>query len=560
MATGEGKTLTATLPACDRGAGRHAGARDHRQRLPGRARRGWMGPLYALLRPDGGRRRRTACDPTQRRAAYAVRHHLLHQQGAGVRLPARPHWRSATAQPRCTCGSSGLRDGAPRAPSRLLLRGLHFGIVDEADSVFIDEARTPLIISGRRRRPRHEQRICARGAGDRARRWSSRARLRRRAARARGAPHRRAASAATAELAEPLRRRLALGAARGEELVAPGARARCTSSTRDQHYLVRDGKVQIVDESTGRVMADRSWERGLHQMIEAKEGVRDHRRSARRSRASPTSASSAATCALAGMTGTATRGGARAAGGLPAAGGAHPDQPAVARGGAWPTACLRRPPPRSGQAVADAAQRAARATGRPVLIGTRSVAASEQLERAARGAPASPHVVLNARQDERGGARSWPRAGEPRPRSRWRPTWPGAAPTSGSGAGVAERGGLHVILTEFHESRRIDRQLFGRCARQGDPGQLRGDRRARRRAVPRARAWGCGWPAVLVARVPLLAGWIVRRLTGLAQSAAERRNAFVRMQTLKSDLQIEKTPGVFGQGGVKCRSRARRRR
>jgi preprotein translocase subunit SecA len=65
---------------------------------------------------------------------------------------------------------------------------------------------------------------------------------------------------------------------------------------RDQQYVVRDGKVQIVDESTGRVMADRSWERGLHQMIEAKEGV-PLTGSRRRWRASPTSASSAATCA-----------------------------------------------------------------------------------------------------------------------------------------------------------------------------------------------------------------------------------------------------------------------
>jgi len=150
----------------------------------------------------------------------------------------------------------------------MLLRGLCFAIVDEADSVLIDEARTPLIISS---------------AGD-----TSQARQIYGEAVALARQLRSGLDFAVhprdreIELTELGRRRAAelaepyggvwIGPRRREELVRRALSALYLFQ-RDKHYLVRAEKVQIVDEYTGRVMADRSWERGLHQMIEAKEGL-----------------------------------------------------------------------------------------------------------------------------------------------------------------------------------------------------------------------------------------------------------------------------------------------
>jgi preprotein translocase subunit SecA len=116
------------------------------------------------------------------------------------------------------------------------------------------------------------------------------------------------------------------------------------------------------------------------------------------------------------------------------------------------------------------------------------------------------------------------------------------------GPGVAARGGLHVILTEYHESRRVDRQLLGRCARQGDPGTCQAivslDDELYRVHAPAASRIA----ASLAARWPGRARPIVRVLTRLAQAAAERRNVFARQQTLKFDLQIDKTLAFSGRG------------
>jgi preprotein translocase subunit SecA len=232
---------------------------------------------------------------------------------------------------------------------------------------------------------------------------------------------------------------------------------------RDTHYLVKDGTVQIIDEFTGRTMSDRAWEHGLHQLVEVKEGCAltgvyeplariSYQRFFRRY------------LRLAGMTGTAHE----------------------VRGELWSvyrlpvvTIPMHRPPQRRhlGTRVytTTAAKWAAvvmhvkrvHEGGRPVLVGTRSVGASEQLSRLLTAAGLS-HQVLNARQD-RAEADIIAHAGEPESI---------VVATNMAGRGtdirlaprVAERGGLHVLATEGHEARRIDRQLFGRCGRQGDPG------------------------------------------------------------------------------------------
>ena len=151
---------------------------------------------------------------------------------------------------------------------RLFLRGLCFAIIDEADSVLIDEARTPLIISRKSNSSEEEQTyrqamdLAAKLAGRQ--HFSASTRI----------PSRQVSSTTTevrylAEIAPSLES-VWKSARQREELVRQALCARHLY-TRDRHYLVHDGKVMIIDENTGRVMADRSWERGLHQMIEIKE-------------------------------------------------------------------------------------------------------------------------------------------------------------------------------------------------------------------------------------------------------------------------------------------------
>ena len=252
------------------------------------------------------------------------------------------------------------------------------------------------------------------------------------------------------------------GPRRREELVCQ-ALAACHLYRRDRHYLVKGGKVLIIDDNTGRTMPDRHWQSGLHQLIEIKEscpvtGRREtmarltYQRFFRRYRH------------LAGMTGTARE----------------------VRRELWSVyglAVSRVPPHRpcrriqlasriyadkeaSGAAVVERIRTMHR-SGRPVLVCTRSVAESERLGTEL-GQAGLSHRVLNARQDsEEAGIIAC--AGR-------KSAITIATNMAGRGTdiplspGVAEMGGLHIIVTERNEARRIDRQLHGRCGRQGDPG------------------------------------------------------------------------------------------
>jgi preprotein translocase subunit SecA len=341
--------------------------------------------------------------------------------------------------------------------SKLLLRGLQFAIVDEADSVLIDEARTPLILSSPVDAEKEES--VYRQALD--------------IARALEPAHYRIEDSAVELTAAGTERVRALAQPLGgiwsgprrSELFVRQALTALHLFDRDKHYLVRDDKVQIIDEYTGRLMPDRSWEQGLHQLIEIKErcevtAQRDtlarisYQRFFRRY------------VHLCGMTGTA----AEIAGELRAV-----YRLRVAR---IPT---NRPIQRNRKPAhyfgpADAKWRAVvrtivacNAAGQPVLVGTRSVAASEEL--AARlDAAGVRYRLLNARQD-RDEAEIVAQAGEPG-------CVTVATNMAGRGTdirlapGVVERGGLHVIATELHDAARIDRQLYGRCGRQGDPGSF----------------------------------------------------------------------------------------
>jgi preprotein translocase subunit SecA len=521
METGEGKTLTATLPAC---AAALAGIPVHIVTVNDflvLRDAAWMKPLYSFLGLTVGtitegmapeaRRAAYACDIT-----YCTNKQLVFDY-LKDRLMLGQESRTLHLQ------IEALHAEYPRT-RRLLLRGLCFVIVDEADSVLVDEARTPLIISNvgdasEERRIYGEAIAVARELTS-GLDFSIRPREREVDLTARGRLR-------AAELAEPYGG-LWIGPRRREELVRRALTALYLFQ-RDKQYLVRSGKVQIVDEYTGRVMADRSWERGLHQMIEAKEGCEitgqqetlariSYQRFFRRY------------LRIAGMTGTARE---------------------VARE-LWsvyrlPVVSIPTNRPVQRRRIADHVHLSAEAkwqaivaslrrlheAGRPVLVGTRSVAASEHLSELL-AAAGLPHQVLNARQDQEE-AKVIAAAGE-RGRITVATNMAGRGTDIRLGPGVADIGGLHVLATERHDARRIDRQLFGRGGRQGDPGSYQAIVSLEDELVHEVFGRHAARLGGLAQRfAPRTAGWLGRLLVGLAQRAAEWHHARVRRELLRVD-------------------------
>ena len=451
METGEGKTLTATLAA---GTAALAGHAVHvitvNDYLAGRDAE-LMRPVYEALGLSVG------CvlhelDPAARQAQY--RRDVVYCSNKELTFDYLRDRLVLGGKPRPIADRVEALAGGTRA-QRLLLRGLQFAIVDEADSVLIDEARTPLILSA---------------AGD---------------ASAELAMYRQALELARGLGEEDFEReasRIDLTAA-GEEKLAglAGALGGIWSGPRrrnrlvlqalsalhlfeaDKHYLVREGKVVIIDEYTGRLMPDRSWEQGLHQLIEIKEGCEATGRRETLARISYQSFFRRY-LRLAGMTGTA----AEVAGELwavyrlrvariptnrPVQRIHVPDRVFATQEAKW-------------EAVL-AAIRERHALGQPVLVGTRSVAASEHLA-ALLDKAGLDYQLLNARQDSQE-AEIVAGAGGPG-RITVATNMAGRGTDIKLAPGIAERGGLHVLCTERHDAGRIDRQLFGRCGRQGDPG------------------------------------------------------------------------------------------
>ncbi len=526
MATGEGKTITAVLPAA---ALALAGKPVHivtvndylAERDANRLR-----PVFAALGLTVGLVKQ-GDEPDARRAAYAADvTYVTNKELTFDYLKDRIATASARGLARHKVAS--LFGGAERG---LLLRGLHAAIVDEADSVLIDEARTPLIISAERK----DEAIAkmASHALDIARGLDP------------GSDYTVDESGRTLFLSDAGRAAIA---SRGEEFSglfrARQAREQLVTQAltasrlfqRDRHYIVADGKVQIVDEYTGRVMPDRSWEQGLHQLVEAKEGV--ELTGARETLARITyQRFFNRYLHLCGMTGTAKE----VAGELRAVYGLR---------------VVRLPPNRPvrrrhlGSSLTDTAAAkwvhvGARIeqllhTRRPVLVGTQSVEESESLstELTRRGVS---HVVLNARQtaDE---AEIVALAGQGR-RVTVATNMAGRGTDIVLGSGVAEAGGLHVILTGYHDSARIDRQLFGRTARQGDPGSCESivalddelfQRFARGLAETIRRGGG-----------PARLAWKI--LPRYAQSAASRAYARQRREQILADERFEKGIGFAGK-------------
>ena len=196
------------------------------------------------------------------------------------------------------------------------------------------------------------------------------------------------------------------------------------------------------------------------------------------------------------------------------------------------------------RAVAETVERLV-AERRPVLIGTRSVKASEEIS-AVLTARGIDHALLNAKQDNTE-AEVIAGAGQPG-RVTVATNMAGRGTDIRLGDGVAESGGLHVILTEYHESRRIDRQLFGRCARQGDPGSCE--------AIVSLEDEIFAVYAPVATRLVLrlleqgkkVPDCAYRALRTLAQFSAEQRNAYVRVQNLKLDRRLDRVLAFSGRG------------
>jgi preprotein translocase subunit SecA len=451
METGEGKTLTATLAAATAAlAGRAVHVITVNDYLAERDA-AWMRPVYEALGLSVGCVR-SGMDPDARRAAYGC--DVAYCSNKEIAFDYLRDRMVLGGQPRAIALRLDALVGAG-VRRRLLLRGLQFAIVDEADSVLIDEARTPLILSGEAHHGQEE--AVHHQALDLARQLAD-ADFQ---VREEGIEITESGGRRLEKLAHALTG-VWKGPRRREQLVRQALTA-LHSFKRDKHYLVRDGKVVIVDEFTGRLMPDRSWEQGLHQLIEIKEGCEVTGRRETLARISY-QRFFRRYVHLAGMTGTA----AEVAGELWAVYGLrvaripthrpmrrsrHPDRIYGSSGARW-------------RAVVDAIEKQRR-EGRPVLVGTRSVEASEHLATLLDAAQV-PYRLLNARQD-RDEAEIIARAGAPG-------CVTVATNMAGRGTdiklapGISEIGGLHVIATELHDSGRIDRQLFGRGARQGDPG------------------------------------------------------------------------------------------
>lgn len=528
METGEGKTLTATLSAATAAL---AGIPVHiitvNDFLVARDA-AWMKPLYDVLGLSVGtilegmsttdRRHAYGCSITyctnkQVVFDYLKDRMLLQQENRALHLKI-----------------EALHRADPRV-SRLMMRGLCFAVVDEADSVLVDEARTPLIISG------------GRGAGDEERVYRQALDAARRMLAGRDylvserERHVDLTDLGRAQAARLTNRYGGVWNVAGHrENIVRQALAALHLHLRDKHYIVDEGQIRIVDEYTGRVMADRSWERGLHQMVEAKEGLEISGRQETLARISY-QRFFRRYLRLAGMTGTARE----VAGELWAVYGLNTVRIPTNRPQARKIHGDLLYPTSRAKWQAIAAQVAElHKSGRPVLVGTRSVADSEHLS-GLLSEEGIQHSVLNARQN-RTEAEIVAQAGQPG-RVTVATNMAGRGTDIRLAPGVGEAGGLFVIASERHEAGRIDRQLFGRSGRQGDPGEGQAMVSLDDELV--RSVFGSLLDRLRSGHLP---GWLGRMLFSWAQRTTERRHSAIRKRLLHSDESLQDLLAFSGRG------------
>ena len=543
MKTGEGKTLTSTLPMYLNGLtgkGMHViTVNDYLARRDSEWMGevlGWLGLSIGLILPDLGdndyKREQYACDIT-----YGTNNEF---------------------------GFDYLRDNMATSQAQKVQRGHVYAIVDEVDSILVDEARTPLIISGR--------------IADAAKLYYKFASI------VRGLT--RDVDYDVDEekrIVSPLEEGVSkVEAALGVENLYDAVQQNLVHQfqaalkakelyKRDKDYILQHGEVKIVDEFTGRILEGRRWSEGLHQAVEAKEGVKIKEEN-----------QTLATITLqnyfrmydklAGMTGTAVTEAAEFASTynlqvvpIPT----HRDLVRIDQ----PDLIYKSEDFKFEAVVDDLAERYE--TGQPVLVGTISVAKSEKLSRMLdkRGIK---HEVLNAKQHTReaeivtqagrlhaitvatnmagrgvdillGGnpeglaqrdlrAEGVDLESEEGAKRAAELTAKYKAETEAEGAKVRELGGLYVLGTERHDSRRIDNQLRGRAGRQGDPGESRFylslEDELMRLFATGAMNWVMG--RALPDDIPIEARMVTKAIER-AQNTVEQRNAEIRKNVLKYD-------------------------
>jgi preprotein translocase subunit SecA len=463
MKTGEGKTLVASLPLVLNallGRGAHlVTVNDYLARRDA----GWMGPLYHRLGLTTGI---VVGDPSQPDGSFVYDPEWLDETHPDDRLQhLRPAPRAEAYRCDITYGTNAqfgfdyLRDNMAKDLAQRVQRDLYFAIVDEVDSILIDEARTPHIISGPAQESTDKYIEYGRYA----------ARLEKDVDYIVEEKYKSASlteeGIAKMQRMTGIRNIYDLEHVIEAHQINQALKARALFH-RDTHYLVRNGEAVIIDEFTGRTMPGRRWSDGLHQAVEAKEGLKVQQEM-----------KTLATITLqnyfrlyeklAGMTGTA----------LTEAEEFHkiygldvveiPTHRPMRREDAADV--IYKTEHSKFTAVIDEIVEMHKA-GRPVLVGTVSVDKSERLARMLekRGIP---HNVLNAKQHEREAA-IVAEAGQSGGVT-IATNMAGRGTDIVLGEGVADAGGLHIIGTERHESRRIDNQLRGRAGRQGDPGSSR---------------------------------------------------------------------------------------
>jgi preprotein translocase subunit SecA len=451
MQTGEGKTLTATLPvalAAFRGQGAHlATANDYLAQRDAEL----MTPVYNALGLTVGVIQ-SQSDPAQRTQAY----------GCDITYGTAKEFGFDFLRQRL---EQRRQDDAPlaRAAKGQFGRTRFFALVDEADALLIDEARTPLIVSAAPGECPEEISRVYRWACQFVGELSA------------GQDYQWLNAGQTVELSSAGRRRVRSSHHQAEvtnipllDLYSHVELAILVENRyrRDRHYIVRESEIVIVDEFTGRLSEGRRWRDGVHQAIEAKEGLP----------ISPDTGQAARVTMqsffllydrLCGMTGTANH---------------AADEMRGIYDMQVESIPTHRPPRRvhlpdrvygdqqeKWMAIADEV-REIHQTGQPVLIGTRSIDKSEILSRHLTEMRI-PHQVLNASQ-EASEAAIVSQAGQ-HGQVTVATNMAGRGTDIRLGEGVAALGGLFVIGTELHEAQRIDRQLMGRCGRQGDPGTYR---------------------------------------------------------------------------------------
>lgn len=434
MCTGEGKTLVATAPVylnALEGKGVHViTVNDYLAKRDSE----WMGQVYKFLGLSVGLIIHDL-DFNQRKIAYNS---------------------DITYGTNNEFGFDYLRDNMVTSLDQMVQRPLHYCLIDEVDSILIDEARTPLIISGPGQKSTDAYYTVAKLVPQLKKEEDYTIDEKQKTV----AP----TEAGVAKMEKLLHVENLYDAENLElnHLFVQALRAQ-TMMTRDKDYVVKDGEVVIVDEFTGRLMYGRRYSDGLHQAIEAKEGLEVQRES-----------QTLATITfqnyfrmydkLAGMTGTAKTEEQEFIKiyGLPVL--QVPTNKPIQRKDR-PDVIFKNKRGKYKAVVREVERR--HATGQPMLIGTTSIEQSEELSHMLDQANI-PHSVLNAKYHEREAA-IVALAGQ-KGAVTIATNMAGRGTDISLGEGVAELGGLAIIGTERHESRRIDNQLRGRAGRQGDPG------------------------------------------------------------------------------------------